>query len=88
MLMDCWWSTIALDLKVVSVELAGFGRALPTFNLGFYEDYQHQSPSQGPEAQQCADRKDQYTWKSFFLSFFFFALDPIVMLVLPLCSAS
>ena len=75
---------MALDLKLVSVKLAGFGRALPTFNLGFCEDYQYQSL---PQAQQCADRRDQYTWKSFFLSFFFFALDPMVMWVLPLRSA-
>jgi len=50
--MDWWARTIALDLKLVSVKLVGFGRALPTLSLGFL--------------------------KSFFLSFFFFALEPMV----------
>lgn len=49
--MDWWARTIPLDLKLVSVKLVGFGRAFPTFSLGFL--------------------------KSFFLSFFFFVLDPI-----------
>lgn len=36
---DWWVTVIALALKLVSVKLAGLGRAFPTFSLGFWKSF-------------------------------------------------
>ena len=59
----------------MSVWFAGLGRALPTFSFGFYMS-ETVSAVWTSLRLDLAGMKD--TWKSFFFSFFFLALDPIL----------
>lgn len=36
---DCWFRTIPLDLKLVSVKFSGLPFALPTFSLAFWKSF-------------------------------------------------
>ena len=57
-------------LKLVSVKLADLGFVLPTLSLVFYSsELDNSRKSSGLMTT---------TWKSFFFSLFFFALEPIL----------
>lgn len=62
---------VPLDWKLVSVKLSAFALVLPTFNLGFCSHIRA-----GGSLETCRRR----TWKSFFFSFFFLTLEPIMTL--------
>ena len=68
--LETW---VHLALKLVSVKLVGLGRAFPTFSFGFW------SPSASAILHEGVGH--MRTWKSFFLSFFFLALEPILTAV-------
>jgi hypothetical protein len=55
----------------VSVKLAAFALALPTFNLAFWRRM---------SVKFSVLRFGEFTWKSFFFSFFFLLLEPILIL--------
>ena len=64
-------SVLPFDLKLVSVKFDALGRAFPTLSFGFLT----RTVSDCRELEELDVR---YTSKSFFLSLFFFTLDPIV----------
>lgn len=63
-----------MALKLVSVKLAGFGFSFPTLSFGFYSNVSRDS-----KKMRIGGTLDLHTLKSCAFSFFFFALDPMMI---------